>query len=179
MDEAPGLEGVGDVADNEAARDGDRRREHLAEKLLARREREAVVKKARAEDDHEGGDEGRVVDVELGRGNQDDRPAPVHGTNVLHGKGGDDAAEDGDAPHARHGALVDSAGIGIVDRPATDGETLRKGRHEQGRCEGGGEKAQIWYQIWYHYVPSPLSSPHTPCHDSRNLLGAKRPRAPT
>ena len=146
VDEPTGDEGVGDVPDDEASRHGDDGGERLAEELLARRERKAVVEQAGEEDDEKREDEQPVVDLEARRRDQDHGPAPEGCPQVLDDEGGDDAEEDGDAPHARDGLLVDPAGVGVVHGAAPHGNPARERRRCERDEEGCREKAQIWHQ---------------------------------
>ena len=135
VDEAGGKR-VGDVAYDQAARDGDDGRQDLPGELLHGLQRELVVKQARGKDHAEGGHKHPVVDLHARRGDKHHGPAQEHGAGILDEKRGGNAREDGDAAHARDGRLVDAAGVGLVDGAQADGQAARQGR----RYERGGQR---------------------------------------
>ena len=144
---------VGDVADDEAAGDGDGCGEDLSAQLLERGQRVAVVEEPRDKDGEEGDDEHPVVDLERRRGDKDDGPVEIRGAHVLDHERGNDAAEDGDAAHARDGLLVDAAGAGVVNGADAHGNVAGERSRGKRREQRGTEKAQVGYPARNHLAP--------------------------
>ena len=137
-------EGVHDRSDDQPTRDGEARRDELAEELLPRRELEDVIEDSRQEDgDKAQGDPVIVHAREVRRGGKHRRPAEKDRAQILRGKGRHNAHEHGDAAHTRSRLPVDASGARPVHCPQRPCDPLSDGRDQQCRHERRKKQAEV------------------------------------
>lgn len=116
-----------DLRQHDARRRHDDAGGNLAEQLVQRADLEDVVDAA--DEEHEQHADEHAPHVDVGRGHQLAREDVHAAQRVREGQRDDDAAEDGDAAHARGGVRVDAPLAGQVDRAQLLGDD-RGGVHE-------------------------------------------------